>query len=375
MHVVIFIAGLLVVLTTWASLVATLVLPRGRTLFQRGSWLVVRTVQKAFVAAARVLPGYEAKDALLAVVGPAALLAQLAAFLGFFALGGWLMLWPWSGAYGLAFRQSVAALLTVGLDHVGGPTNDAVLVAIAVSGAVTIALQIGYLPVLYQAFARRETLVTLMESRAGIPAWGPEVLMRHQLVRTLDELPPFYRDWELWAADVAESHSTYSALLMFRSPEAGYSWLLSLLAVLDAAALQLALCPTAAPSQARMCLRMGFTTLRRMARTLGWHYDPDPSPDGDIDLRYDEFASAVAQIAEVGFPVERTAEEAWPHFVGWRVNYESIAYRLADFLVAPHAPWSGPRRHLPPDVVPPDRPPHRAPGGVVHDAQRFRPQS
>ena len=44
-------------------------------------------------------------------------------------------------------------------------------------------------------------------------------------------------------------------------------------------------------------------------------------------------------------PVERTAQEAWPHFRGWRVNYEAAAYKLALTLDAVPARWSGPRRH------------------------------
>ena len=78
-------------------------------------------------------------------------------------------------------------------------------------------------------------------------------------------------------------------------------------------------------------------------------------------LAVGDFETAVAMLEEVGFPIERSAAEAWPHFHGWRVNYEALVYRAADRLVVPPAPWSGPRRHLPDTVVPPDRPPHRSP--------------
>jgi hypothetical protein len=63
----------------------------------------------------------------------------------------------------------------------------------------------------------------------------------------------------------------------------------------------------------------------------------------------------------VGFAMERSAEDAWPDFRGWRVNYETIAYRLADRLTAPPAPWSGSRRHLRSGTVEPRRPPQRRP--------------
>jgi hypothetical protein len=357
-----FAAGIVLVVLTWCSLVATFVMPRGRSIFQRASSsLVLRGVRAIVVVAARLTPSYPAKDSLLATVGPVALVVQLALFLAAFVVGAALQLLPWSVSTAAAFRQAAGSLFVVGLVAADGPTNNVIRVLAAATGAVTVALQIGYLPVIYQSFARRESLVALMESRAGVPAWGPEVLMRHQLVDSVDALPGLYRDWELWSADLAESHGTHPVLVLFRSPEVGDSWLLSLLAVLDAAALHLALCPSTAPSEARMCLRMGFSALRRVAATLGWSFDPDPSPLAPSELSRADFDAAVSQLRAGGFPVERDGDEAWSHFRGWRVNYESIAYAMADYLVAPHVPWSGPRHHLPPDVVLPARPPHRSP--------------
>jgi hypothetical protein len=159
-------------------------------------------------------------------------------------------------------------------------------------------------------------------------------------------------------------------LLLFRSPEPWLSWLIGLLAVLDAAAMHLSLAPSTASSQARLCLRMGFTALNRIAATVGYTVDPDPNPEGPIRLTYDEFAQAVDMLEKTGFAMERTAEEAWPNFRGWRVNYEEVTYRLADRVTAPPAPWSGPRSHLRPGAVAPRRPPQRAPEGFSFYAKR-----
>ena len=94
---------------------------------------------------------------------------------------------------------------------------------------------------------------------------------------------------------------------------------------------------------------------------LGWEVDLDPNPEGPIQLTFEEFAAAVEMLEHVGFPMERSAEEAWPDFRGWRVNYETVAYRLCDRLTAPPAPWSGTRRNLRSGVVAPRRPPQRSP--------------
>jgi len=139
-----------------------------------------------------------------------------------------------------------------------------------------------------------------------------------------------------------------------------------LLAVLDAAAMQLALNPNSAPSQARLSLRMGYTAFRRISDALGWDYERDPLPDDPLELTAAEFARAVELLHEVGFTTERDADAAWPHFHGWRVNYENLAYRWANRVLAPPAPWSGTRVGLRQQNVVPKRPPHRNPDPVTY---------
>ena len=361
MNQILFGIGLLVVVLTGLGVLFTMVLPRRASGLERISMLINRSVRLGFVLLARLAPSYEAKDAVLAPTGPVVLVAQLISWAGGFVVGFGLMLQPTTGDLARGLLQALGSVFTVGAIHPGGPANVPIDVAAGATWVVVVALQIAYLPALYSAFSQREGLVAMLESRAGLPAWGPELLVRHQLVGIIDTLPELYEAWEQWAAEVAESHTTYPVLLLFRSPEPWYSWLLALLAVLDGAALHLAVAPSTASSNARLCLRMGFTCLDRIGTTLGWTIDPDPGPEGPIDLPYAEFERAVAMLAGVGFPLERTAEEAWPDFRGWRVNYETVAYRLADRLIAPPAPWSGPRKHIGTDVRQPRRPPHRRP--------------
>jgi hypothetical protein len=112
---------------------------------------------------------------------------------------------------------------------------------------------------------------------------------------------------------------------------------------------------------------MGFTCLRSIAETLRIPYDADPFPDDPIELTFEEFEGAVDRLTQIGFPMERSAEEAWPHFHGWRVNYESIAYALADGTVAPPGPWTGDRSHLPGLAIVPQRPVNRTPADKLED--------
>jgi hypothetical protein len=360
MSVVLFIVGVVVALLTAASVLFTIVLPREPRGFERSILIVNRSVRLAFLALARLARTFEGKDALLAPTAPVVLIGQLMFWAAGFILGYGLMLYATTHQLGSALAQAAGAVFTVGTIDVSGPANAAVDITAGATWVVIVALQIAYLPALYAAFNRREALVSMLESRAGLPAWGPEVLARQQLVGITDTLPDFYAAWEAWSADLAESHTTYPVMLLFRSPEPWFSWLIGLLAVMDGAAMHLALAPSTASSQARLCLRMGFTALNRIAKYLRWDVDPDPDPQGPLMLTFAEFDQAVAMLRDIGFPMERSAEEAWVDFVGWRVNYESVAYRLADRLTAPPAPWSGTRRHLRSGPVAPRRPPQRS---------------
>ena len=340
--------GALVVAATWASVVTTLVVPRrSRSRLNR---LVDRLVDAAFRAASARTKTYERRDALLAVQAPAVLLVQLTGWLALFGMGFSLLLWPFDPR-GLphAAAQAGSSLFTLGYSAPHTVRATVIDYLAAGAGLVVVALQVGYLPTLYGAFNRRETEVTLLTSRAGVPAWGPEVLARTRFdFSENDEGAPlreFYLQWERWSADLAESHTNYPVLTRFRSPEAYSSWLVGLVAVLDSAALWMAFSPKRAPAvEARLCLRMGFNALRSIAATTGMPVDHDPDPDGPLQLTMEEFLAGVERLRTAGFAMDRTPEQAWPHFRGWRINYEDVAYRLAWRLDAVPAPWTGPRR-------------------------------
>src|SRR4051794_6500794 len=345
MSAALFAVGLLVVVGTWSSVIRTLVVPRGLS-----SWLtagISRCVRVTFEFVAGRFASYDRRDRILVALGPSTLVALLAMWVVLFLAGFELM---FAGATGSssayeALRASGSSVFTLGTYGPSGILATLTSFFAAATGLVVVALQIAYLPTLYAAFNRRETLVTMLQSRAGAPAWGPELLARHQIVATLDNLPAFYAEWERWSADLAESHTNYPVLITFRSPAPARSWVVGLLAVLDSAAMHLALNPSLRQSEARLCLRMGFTSLREVCRAMRIPFDADPLPTDPITLTYDDFLAGVARLQAVGYPIEREPEEAWPHFRGWRVNYESLCYALAREVDAVPAVWSGPRKH------------------------------
>ena len=360
MNALALLGGAALVLTTWGSVIRTLVVPRRSR--DRTTLAVDRAVDAGYRLATRWVKGYEARDRRLATQASTTILVQLATWLGLFYLGFGLLL---SAFTDTPFAQAGSSLFTLGY---AGPDSTPLTVidyVAAATGLVVVALQVGYLPTLYAAFNRRETEVTLLSSRAGTPAWGPEILARTRFGFTTEDdgavMDDFYLQWERWAADLSESHTNYPVLTRFRSPAALTSWLVALVAVLDSAALWMALAPSTVPAvQARLCLRMGFTALRSIADTIGLEVDTDPDPDSPLQLTYPEYLAGVERITGTTFRTDRTADEAYPDFRGWRVNYESVAYALMDRLHAVPGPWTGPRSSgdAPVDVV---RPVNRTP--------------
>jgi len=336
--------GASLVAATWLSVVASLVVPRGlRSSYTRCVHTAVRWPFQYLADRCRT---YDTKDRVLAWAAPLAILVTLLSWMVLFLLGFGLLL---AGASGLgldpALREAGSSLFTLGFASSDRDRLTVLDFCAAVTGPVAIALQIGYLPALYSAYSRREAEVTLLQARAGVPAWGPEILMRHvQVAGLLDNLSELYRGWERWSAEISESHTSYPVLIHFRSPQPNRNWLIGLLAVMDAAALELSLNPSKPQGAIRIGLRGGFTCLREIARTERIPFDSDPDPDNDIHLTYEEFSQGIDMLRYSGYPIERSPEEAWPHFRGWRVNYEATAYALAYKIDAVPAPWSGPRR-------------------------------
>jgi hypothetical protein len=343
------IGGLLVLTSAW-SVVGTLIVTRSVS-SSLTRW-VDRATDHVFQLIVAKVPEYKRRDRILAIQAAAVLLGQLAAWLIVSYVGFALLLWPFA-ARGVvsAFVDAGSSLFTLGFAVPAGAVPAVIVFLAAATGLVILTLQIAYLPTLYAAYNRRETEMALLNARGGIPAWGPELLARTHYglglgASTLDTMPDLYGQWERWASDVAESHSTYPVLVRFRSPQSLTSWVTSLLSVLDSAALFLALSPKTAPAvPARLCLRSGFLCFGRIGRAMGFDIPEEADPDAGISLTYDEFLEAVTRMREVDFPIERDPVEAWPEFVGWRVNYEQAAYEVAAAIYAVPAKWSGPRKH------------------------------
>ena len=355
-----FAVGLCLCALTWSSVVKTLLVPGNtRSLIAR---VAARGVLTGFRLGASRIAGVERRERVLAAGPPVFLVGLLGCWIACLYLAYALILLPFADSPGTALRMSGSSLFTLGFATPDGAVPYGIVFVAAISGIAVIALMIGYMPTLYAAYNRRETLVIMLAALSGMPPWGPELLARQQLIGNAAYLARVYERWAEWAADISESHTTYRTLIYFRSRNPRQAWPLALLAVLDAAALHLALCPDSAPAEARPLLRIGFTAMRAVARTLGVRVNDDPHPGDPLALTREEFGAAVRHLAEAGWRFERSPDEAWPHFRGWRVNYETAACNIAAHLDLPPAVWSGYRARLGAVAAMPQRPVNRAPG-------------
>lgn len=300
---------------------------------------------------------FEQKDAIFAYYAPIGLILLVPTWYALLMAGYAAMYWALGvGDPFIDIRLSGSSLLTLGF-----ATSDNFLVYLlvfseATLGLILVALLIAYLPTMYSAFSRREEYVNLLEVRAGMPPSSVEMLLRFNRIHGLERLAEYWSSWEVWFADLEESHTTLPALIFFRSPRGGQSWITAAGTVLDCAALTLSAVEVAYAPSAALCIRAGFLSLRRISDYFDIPYPPDPHfPETPISINRDEFESVMDRLMEAGLPLKPDREQAWQDFAGWRVNYDHTLLVLCRLVMAPPAFWSSdraPRMNLPPLSLP-----------------------
>jgi hypothetical protein len=340
LRIIAFFSGLLLTLVTLTSGIRTFVLPRSAR--DVVSAFVFQTLRRMFDFGLRWTDSYAVKDRFMAFYAPISLLLLLPTWLALVLIGFTGMFWGSGVAtWQEAFRISGSSLLTLGYAKGDSLFHTALEFSEATIGLILVALLIAYLPTMYNAFSRRERIVTLLEVRAGKPPTAVEMIARYQRIHGLDRLEEAWREWEVWFAEIEESHTSLAALVFFRSPKPDQSWITSAGAILDGAALTLSAVNIEWNPQAALCIRSGFLALRSISSFFQVEYNPNPHyPDDDISVSREEFEIACDLLAEQGVPIRSNRDQAWLDFAGWRVNYDVPLLALCKMTMAPPAPWS-----------------------------------
>jgi hypothetical protein len=281
----------------------------------------------------------------MAYFAPVSLLTLPIVWLTFILIGFMAMYWATGiSSFQEAFKLSGSSLLTLGFAEGETGTHTVLIFLEAAIGLIMVALIIAYLPTMYNAFSRREAAVTLLDVRAGMPPSAVQMILRYHRNHGLESLHESWKAWEMWFAEVEESHTALAALVFFRSPQPGHSWVTAAGAVLDAASLTLSVLDIPWDAQAALCVRSGYLALRRIADFFRVSYEADPNfPDDPISITRDEFDGTYDLFLAAGLPVKQDRERAWRDFGGWRVNYDTVLLAMSELTMAPEAPWSSDR--------------------------------
>ena len=235
------------------------------------------------------------------------------------------------------FYLSGVTFFTLGYGDIVPHTGAARALSVieAGCGIGIIAVVIGYLPVLYQLFSRREAHVIQLDARAGSPPTATTMLSRHAEASGLDKLDDLLREWEIWGSELLESHLSYPMLVYYRSQHDNQSWLAAISAIMDCCALILAGVEDMQPLQARMTFAMARQVIVEMARS----FRISPSRyDGGDRLLHTDYLRMEAIFAEAGLHWNGGSETE-ETLAALRATYEPLLDGLASALLLPLPTW------------------------------------
>lgn len=336
--------GTLLVLGVLRDAFETIILPR-RVSGVRMSKVFYRLSWKPWAATARRMAPGDRRETFLSVYGPLSLLVLLVIW-GVALISGFaLVLWAANFAPGLsAFGHlyvSGTTFTTLGIGDFVPHTDLARFVTVveAGTGFGFLAVVISYLPILYQAFSRRETAISMLDEWAGSPPSSGELFRRAVRFGAPDDVRALLNRWEDWTAELLESHLSYQVLSYFRSQHENQSWLGALTAMMDLAAVWLAAKAEGGTWSSQRLYAIGRHALGDLSQVLRAppRFDA-PSRLGEADMKtiHQELSRAGV---DVDFGLFRDRLE------GLRKGYEPYAWALSRELVMELPPWIAPAGH------------------------------
>jgi hypothetical protein len=350
MDAVYVVLGVLVVVFVAIDEVATLVTTR-RLKHRSATQTFYRYGWKAWATLGRRMDEEERRESFLSVFGPLSLLGLLGVWITLF-LFGWGLIWLGlrdhvDGVHSLvdAVYFAGSTFFTVGFGDIVaiGPVARILTLFEALTGVLTTALVIGYLPTLYSAYSRREVQLLLLDDLGQDVVTPAGLIVSFVLDDDLAELYRSFHEWERWCADVYDTHTAYPMLMLFRSRQPGRSWIAGLTIVLESAVYTMAVLDGPPPRDAQLLYRRAVVLLRSLAPRASVEAQlvrdvvapPQIAGEDGFRLMYDRLTAAGLSC--------RPFAEAWADVQELRAPYTGHLYALSRlFLVPPvfrtHAP-------------------------------------
>jgi len=349
------IGGVAIILSVLLDAFETVVLPRRVTRhFRLTAWFYRRTWTPWRRIAGRIKTASRQQN-FLGYFGPLSLLLLLFFWAGGLILGFALVQYGFGGheqlgnepiTFARILYHSGETFFTLGYGDIV-PTSAgarALSVLEAGMGFAFLGIVIGYLPVVYSSFSRREIQISMLDARAGSPPTAVELLVRlagrsegpsiEQIV--LDQV---LRDWERWSAELLESHISYPVLSFFRSQHSNQSWLGALTTMLDVTSLILIGVEGVHPGQAKLTFAMARHAAVDLAQVVNARYDPQ-TPERLLDADFDGLRAA---LAAAGLNL-RGDDEARQKLDRLRSMYEPYVHGVGRNLMLTLPPWRHPEK-------------------------------
>jgi ion channel len=347
--------GLIIIWVVLLDAFETVVLPRRVTRhfrltawFYRRTWVPWRGIARRVKTASR-------QQNFLGYFGPLSLILLLVFWaagliLGFALLqqgiGGHEQLNQEPITFGRILYHSGETFFTLGYGDIV-PTSRgsrALSVIEAGMGFGFLGVVIGYIPVVYASFSRREIQISMLDARAGSPPSAAELLLRLAGrsedpgvdQRVLDEV---LRDWERWAGELLESHISYPVLSFFRSQHSNQSWLGALTTMLDVTSLVLTGIEGVHPGQAKLTFAMARHAAVDLAQVVNARYDPGAAER----LTEAELIDLRKALAGAGLRL-RSDEYGRDKLEKLRSMYEPYVHSTARNLMLTLPPWKHPEK-------------------------------
>jgi hypothetical protein len=346
MPVLSLIAGIACLALALLDAFQTVILPRRATGRFRITHLFYAVTWRPWAWLAGRIQNERKRETMLSFYGPLSLVLLIIVWAAALVLGFALIFYgigspfidPLGRPVGLRSDLYVSGttLFTLGLGDVVPHSyviRDLVILE-AGMGLGFVAMVIGYFPVLYSAFSRREVSISLLDARAGSPPTAAELLRRHGFAGGDDALTLLLEEWERWSAELLESHISYPLLCYFRSQHTHQSWIGALTAILDTCALLIAGVQERPARQAQLT----FAMARHALADLSQIFSLKPAKNVSDRLPERQFHALYDQLCESGMRLCRDPQS------GDRLNklremYEGHAQALGSYLCMELPPW------------------------------------
>ena len=361
MHVAAFIAGLFCCLGVALDAFQTIILPRRATGRFRITRLFIISTWAPWVLMAERARNPKMREQIYSIYGPLSLLLLLLLWalllITGFALFYFSMRSPFGDAmllhvggawaqFGTDLYVSGTTLFTLGLGDVVPHTRFARAIIIFESGVGLgfVALVIGYLPVLYQAFSRREVSVALLDSRAGSPPNAAELFRRHAFEGGQEALAILLAEWERWSAEILESHVSYPILCYYRSQHDTQSWLSALVSILDTCSLLISVVEGMHSRQAQLTFVMARHAVIDLGQVFGVQERKSSQHQVEVNrLNSNDFYHLCEALGDNGMGLCGDPAAA-KRLDTIRALYEPHAIALSAYLRMPLPVWVAPSK-------------------------------